>query len=1241
MLNKRLGFLLILSLTALTPACSSCGEDDDDPSEDMDIAPGDDMKIDKDGGSIDGDMDVLPDGGMIDPDMGDSGMVVPDMDPTDMDDMNPPAGEVVTCEGAIPAPTAGSLCNVSPGTGANVVVRGTILAEGTIYENGAVIYEGGKTNGKILFAGCDYAAEATAQDATLVECANGVVSPGMLNAHDHLTFNANGEPKGHGDERFDHRHDWRKGLRGHMSVTSNGSNSKGEAVQYAELRHLMAGTTSIAGSGGASGFLRNVDQTSNNGGLDGLTVEYQTFPLGDSDGDLIDSGCNYPRVDSENVLNNTIYLPHIAEGIDTEANNEFKCLNGGSGQDLIAANTSIIHGVGLTAADIADLSASGSKLVWSPRTNIDLYGQTADIPTFKRLGVTVGLGTDWIISGSMNMQREMACVSFLNSNYYNNTLTQRELFELGTLNSAIALGIDDRLGSIAAGKIADLVIYDGSEAGLNYRAMIDSSTKDVKLVMRGGEALYGSADLIDALVPAADVSKCETVDVCGNMQKVCAELDTGSTVSTLQSEANNPPYPLFFCDTPTNEPSCMPFRPDEYDGTPSGTDKDGDGIEDTEDICADIFNPKRPLSAGAQPNFDGDDDGDSCDVCPVSGAGDMCAMFDPDDRDSDGIANADDNCPALPNVDQIDTDADGQGDLCDSCPMDANPNGGACPASIYAINDGSVSVGSLILVQDAVVSGAGTDGFFIQVPEEAASYNGPDFSGLFVFARDLMPVPQRGDRVTVQGTVAEFRGGTQLTDPTLTVVSMGDDPAPIDVTEADLLRTGAKGEAYEGVLVRVDNVEVSDVSSFDQFMELLFTGGLYMDDTLFSFPKPEVGDVYTSVVGNVIYRDFSASNGNRISPRDANDLLTGPASLANFQDALVYLEANQSMAQTSPGLTVELSGLALADLNVDMTYTGEVSGPAQITVPQGQKSAPVALTSSAIAGTGTVTASYMGAMFTVDVITFDAATGRSPITLTPSGITLQPGGVQQVTVGFDVPGLQDGSSTATVVTDGDISAPATISIPAGSLTATFDVTADANAVSANSVTVSTPQGMVSTTVTVSALPSECLIISEVVEGASFNKAVEIYNCGSSDFDMTGTTLCQVNGANTNCSSTLDLAGTLVAGEVYVICNSQLSDKSACDIDSGVTSFNGDDRLILFTELGGVSGEYDTGTDTLRDAFGEFATQPGSSIWSNDTFDRCNFTPYDGVSAFDVDDYFTKEGQDTFSGLGVAPTSGCP
>jgi hypothetical protein len=73
-------------------------------------------------------------------------------------------------------------------------------------------------------------------------------------------------------------------------------------------------------------------------------------------------------------------------------------------------------------------------------------------------------------------------------------------------------------------------------------------------------------------------------------------------------------------------------------------DTDDDGVIDAFDNCPNLPNP-------GQGNADGDDLGDACDP----------------DADADGIANGQDVCPLIANPDQIDSDGDGIGDVCDDC----------------------------------------------------------------------------------------------------------------------------------------------------------------------------------------------------------------------------------------------------------------------------------------------------------------------------------------------------------------------------------------------------------------------------------------------------------------------------------------------------------------------------------------------------------------------------------------------
>lgn len=95
-----------------------------------------------------------------------------------------------------------------------------------------------------------------------------------------------------------------------------------------------------------------------------------------------------------------------------------------------------------------------------------------------------------------------------------------------------------------------------------------------------------------------------------------------------------------------------------------------------------------------------------------------------------------------------------------------------------------------------------------------------------------------------------------------------------------------------------------------------------------------------------------------------------------------------------------------------------------------------------------------------------------------------------------------------------------------------------------------------------------LFISEYVEGASFNKAIEIANFTGAPVQLNGFALRRIVNGGSNWSGALSLvlSGTLASGQVYVVCDSQASAavKALCDLEttSQVLDFNGDDAVAL-------------------------------------------------------------------------------
>ncbi len=515
--------------------------------------------------------------------------------------------------GADAAPSETGSCTVASTGSSGLLLQGRLLLPAPAGPTtGDLLID---ATGKIVCAQASCAAAAGYAAATKVVCTNVVISPALVNAHDHTEF-ATARPEGHGMVRYQHRNDWRTGAEGAQMLPTVPSNTSVPINAAQELRLVLGGGTSVLGSGGAPGLARNLAEYMDAAelqGLSGASVYFDTFPLGDENGTLLTSGCMYPSIEDagEAFLGGGVYAPHIAEGINLAAQNELVCATMPS-NPLVRAKTAIIHGVGLNATNVAVVQAAGASLVWSPRSNISLYGNTAPVTEYNYAGVNIALGTDWLASGSMNMLRELSCADAVNQKYLAATFSDQELWQMATVNAAVAAGFGDQIGALAAGKIADVAIFD---AGTNqdYRAVIAASVEDVHLVLRGGQPLYGDASLVGQLAKAAS---CAPLDVCGNPRVVCVDVP-GTTLGAIQTAAT-PIYPLFFCrgSDPSDEPTCVPYR-DTYPNGTSATDRDGDGIADGSDDCPAIFNPVRPMDGAKQADVDGDGVGDACDAKPL------------------------------------------------------------------------------------------------------------------------------------------------------------------------------------------------------------------------------------------------------------------------------------------------------------------------------------------------------------------------------------------------------------------------------------------------------------------------------------------------------------------------------------------------------------------------------------------------------------------------------------------------
>jgi hypothetical protein len=138
------------------------------------------------------------------------------------------------------------------------------------------------------------------------------------------------------------------------------------------------------------------------------------------------------------------------------------------------------------------------------------------------------------------------------------------------------------------------------------------------------------------------------------------------------------------------------------------SDEDGDGIPNTADNC--------PLIPNAdQLDSDVDGVGDACDNC--------LANANPlqEDTDLDGVGDACDNCLANANPSQEDGDGDGVGDACDNCSEIANTS------QIDSNADGYGNICDADLNDDGLVSGA--DALIFKVAFGQSGNNAADLNG--------------------------------------------------------------------------------------------------------------------------------------------------------------------------------------------------------------------------------------------------------------------------------------------------------------------------------------------------------------------------------------------------------------------------------------------------------------------------------------------------------------------------------
>ncbi|QEV17201.1 amidohydrolase [Streptomyces alboniger] len=129
---------------------------------------------------------------------------------------------------------------------------------------------------------------------------------------------------------------------------------------------------------------------------------------------------------------------------------------------VLGPDTLLAHAVDLTDAEIATLARTGTAVAHCPVSNLKLGCGIARVPELLDAGVTVGLGTDGAVSSNtLDVLGAVKVAALVHKAGGDPTAVGAEqAVRMATIESARALGLGDQLGSLEAGKRADLIVLD-------------------------------------------------------------------------------------------------------------------------------------------------------------------------------------------------------------------------------------------------------------------------------------------------------------------------------------------------------------------------------------------------------------------------------------------------------------------------------------------------------------------------------------------------------------------------------------------------------------------------------------------------------------------------------------------------------------------------------------------------------------------------------------------------------------
>lgn len=173
------------------------------------------------------------------------------------------------------------------------------------------------------------------------------------------------------------------------------------------------------------------------------------------------------------------------------------------------------HAVWMLDSDVELFASRGTGVAHNPIANMILGSGVAPIAALRAAGIPVGIGTDGAASNdSQNMLEAIKMAALLQKVHALDpaAMDATTVLEMATLGGARALGLDDRIGSLEPGKRADIVLFQGT---VEVAVIHDPAAQ----LVYGASPRAVSDVFVDGRRVVVD-HRCVTVDETAQIQRV-------------------------------------------------------------------------------------------------------------------------------------------------------------------------------------------------------------------------------------------------------------------------------------------------------------------------------------------------------------------------------------------------------------------------------------------------------------------------------------------------------------------------------------------------------------------------------------------------------------------------------------------------------------------------------------------------------------------------------------------------